>query len=402
MSLRRLVAVFALGCSTLALGADARPKVVVSDAAKQVHAGSFVFDGHNDLPWELRRLTGGNLDKVDLRKGIPEIHTDIPRLRAGQVGAQFWAAYVPTTTIKEGKSLSMTIEQIEIIHAFVKRYPETFEFAKSATDVERIRKSGKIASLIGVEGGHSIENSIDNLRRLHAFGAKYMTLTHSDTLSWADAATDAPQHQGLTEFGEEVVREMNRLGMIVDLSHVSPETMKDALRVSSAPIFFSHSSARAIANHPRNVPDEVLNLTAKNGGVVMVNFYSGFVHPQSAARRANLFEVQRELRTKYPKDADYKQARARWEAENPIERGSVHDVVDHIVHIAKVAGVEHVGLGSDYDGINSTPLQLEDVATYPIITQELLNRGFTVEQIHGVMSGNVMRVLKAIDEKASR
>ncbi len=397
MPLLRLAVVFALVTSTVALAADPRPKVVVSDAAKQVHAGSFIFDGHNDLPWELRRLTGGMLDKVDLRKGIPEIHTDIPRLRAGNVGAQFWAAYVPATTMKEGKSLAMTLEQIEIIRAFVKRYPETFEFATSAADVERIRKSGKIASLIGVEGGHSIENSIDNLRRLHSLGVRYMTLTHSDTLSWADAATDTPQHQGLNDFGEEVVREMNRLGMLVDLSHVSPETMKDALRVSRAPIIFSHSSARAIANHPRNVPDDVLKLTAKNGGVVMVNFYSGFIHPQSAARRANLFEVQRELRAKHPQDSEYKQARARWEKENPIERGSVHDVVDHIVHIARVAGIEHVGLGSDYDGINSTPEQLDDVSTYPVITQELLNRGFTAEQIHAVMSGNVMRVLRAVE-----
>lgn len=397
MPILRIAAVLAACCSSLALAADPRPKVVVTDAAKQVHASGYVFDGHNDLPWELRRLTGGKLDKVDLVKGIPEIHTDIPRLRAGNVGAQFWAAYVPATTMKEGKSLAMTIEQIEIIRAFVKQYPETFEFTTSASDVERIRKSGKIASLIGVEGGHSIENSIDNLRRLHALGARYMTLTHSDTLSWADAATDTAQHQGLTEFGEEVVREMNRLGMLVDLSHVSPETMKDALRVSTAPIIFSHSSARAIANHPRNVPDDVLKLTAKNGGVVMVNFYSGFIHPKSAERRARMFEVQRELRAKYPNETDYKQARARWDKENPIERGSVHDVVDHIVHIAKIAGFEHVGLGSDYDGINSTPEQLEDVSTYPVITQELLNRGFTAEQIHAVMSGNVMRVLKAVE-----
>jgi len=396
MTAWRLVGLLLLVVNS-AFAADARPKVIVTDAARRVHAASFVFDGHNDLPWELRRLTSGKLEKVDLLKGIPQIHTDIPRLRAGNVGAQFWAAYVPATTMKDRKALSMTLEQIEIIKAFVKRYPETFEFATTTTDIERIRKAGKIASLIGVEGGHSIEDSLDNLRRLHALGVRYMTLTHSDTLSWADAATDAAQHQGLTEFGEEVVREMNRLGMLVDLSHVSPETMKDALRVSRAPIIFSHSSARAVANHPRNVPDDVLKLTAKNGGVVMVNFYSGFIHPESAARRANLFEKQRELRLKYPQESDFKQAKARWEKENPIERGSVHDVVDHIAHIVQVAGIEHVGLGSDYDGINSTPLQLEDVSTYPVITQEMLNRGFTADQIHAVMSGNILRVIQAVE-----
>lgn len=389
--------VIATFIAMFANAAEPRPPVVVTDTARQVHAASFVFDGHNDLPWELRRLTNGKLDSVDLLKGIPTIHTDIPRLRMGNVGAQFWAAYVPATTMKEGKALSMTLEQIDIIKAFVKRYPETFEFATSASDVDRIRKSGKIASLIGVEGGHSIEDSIDNLRRLHMLGVRYMTLTHSDTLKWADAATDAPQHQGLTEFGEDVVREMNRLGMLVDLSHVSPETMRDALRISKAPIIFSHSSARAVANHPRNVPDDILKLTAQNGGVVMVNFYSGFVHPESAARRANMFEKQRELRDKYPNEADYKLARKRWETDNPIERGSVHDIVDHIVHISKVAGIKHVGLGSDFDGINSTPQQLDDVCTYPVITQELLNRGFTAEQIHLVMSGNILRVMRAAE-----
>ena len=232
-----------------AISAEPRPPVVVTKTARQIHAASFVFDGHNDLPWELRRLSNGKLESVDLLKGIPAIHTDIPRLRVGNVGAQFWAAYVPATTMKDGKALSMTLEQIDLIKAFVSRYPDTFELATSASDVDRIRKSGKIASLIGVEGGHSIEDSIDNLRRLHMLGARYMTLTHSDTLKWADAATDAPQHQGLTEFGEEVVREMNRLGMLVDLSHVSPETMRDALRISRAPIILDRKSTRLNSSH---------------------------------------------------------------------------------------------------------------------------------------------------------
>ncbi len=393
-----------MGLSTLAipLWAADRPEVVVTEKALQVHRASFVFDCHNDLPWELREKTGGKLDSVDLLKGLPKLHTDIPRLRAGNVGAQFWAAYVPASTMRDRKALAMTLEQIEIIKAIVKRYPDTFEFALTAGDVDRIRKSGKIASLIGVEGGHAIEDSIDNLRRLHQLGAKYMTLTHSDTLAWADSATDEPQHNGLTAFGEEVVREMNRLGMLVDLSHVSPDTMRDALRISSAPIVFSHSSARAVADHPRNVPDDVLKLTAKNGGVVMVNFFPMFVHAASAARRANWPTVQREFKAKFPKEADYRKVKQQWEAERPIERGSVHDVVDHIDHIVKVAGIEHVGLGSDFDGISMVPRQLEDVSTYPVITQELLNRGYSAENIHRIMSGNILRVMRAAEAAAQK
>ena len=276
----------------------------------------------------------------------------------------------------------------------VKRYPDVFEFAKTADDVVRIQKAGKIASLIGVEGGHSIENSLDKLRRLRELGVGYMTLTHSDTLAWADSATDEAKHGGLTDFGEEVVLEMNRLGMLVDLSHVSPDTMRDALRVSKAPIIFSHSSARAVADHPRNVPDDILKLTAENGGVVMVNFYSGFIHPESAKRRANMFAVSRDLRKQFPDEKDYQAARKRWAAANPIESGDVFDVADHIEHIIKVAGIDHVGLGSDFDGIDKAPQQLEDVSKYPVITQVLLDRGYSASQIHQLMSGNVLRVMR--------
>ncbi len=383
------------------VAATERPLVIVTDEARKVHAAAFVFDGHNDLPWELRKQAGGSFDKADIAKGVPKFHTDIPRLRAGNVGAQFWAAYVPAETAKQpGKSFAMTLEQIEIIRSMVKRYPDVFEFATTADDVNRIQKSGKIASLIGVEGGHSIDNSIENLRRLYEHGVRYMTLTHSDTLNWADSATDGAKHGGLTAFGEEVVREMNRLGMLVDLSHVSPETMKDALRVTRAPIIFSHSSARAIADHPRNVPDDVLRLTRENGGVVMVNFFSGFVHPESAKRRANMFQVNRDLQQQFPKEADFKKAKKKWELDNPIEPGTVQDVVDHIEHIVKVAGIEHVGLGSDFDGITTCPRQLEDVSTYPVITQELLNRGYSAEQIHRIMSGNVLRVMRDAEEVA--
>ena len=394
-----LLTIVLLSFSPPAIAAD-KPLVVVSEAARKVHAAGFVFDGHNDLPWELRESAGGSFDKADIAIGVPKFHTDIPRLRTGNVGAQFWAAYVPVETSKERRAFTMTLEQIEIIRAMVRRYPDVFEFAKTADDVVRIQKSGKIASLIGVEGGHSIEDSIDKLRRLRELGVGYMTLTHSDTLSWADSATDEAKHMGLTKFGKEIVLEMNRLGMLVDLSHVSPDTMRDALETTKAPIIFSHSSARAIADHPRNVPDDILKLTQKNGGVVMVNFYSGFIHPESAKRRANMFQVNRELHAKFPKEADYQKARKRFDSENPIEAGTVQDVVDHIDHIVGVAGIDYVGLGSDFDGITKTPRQLDDVSMYPFITQEMLNRGYKPEQIHKMMSGNILRVMRRAEEVA--
>lgn len=373
---------------------EARRPVVVTDEARQIHAASYVFDGHNDLPWTLRTEAGSSFDKADIAGPVPRFHTDLPRLRQGGVGAVYWSVYVPAETSQRGLALLQTLEQIQLVKTMVERYPRDFALALTADDVVAARQRGQIASLIGVEGGHCIENSLENLRRLHALGARYMTLTHSDTLAWADAATDAPQHHGLTAFGEEVVREMNRLGMLVDLSHVSPETMRHALRITRAPVIFSHSSARAVADHPRNVPDDVLRLTAANGGVVMVNFFSGFIHPESARRRANMFQVNRELREKYPTEEAFKAAKRRWEAEHPIEPGSVHDVVDHIEHIIRVAGIDHVGLGSDYDGITLTPRQLEDVSTFPVITQELLNRGYRADQIQQILSGNALRVLR--------
>lgn len=379
-----------------------RPPVEVTDVTRRLHAAGFVFDGHNDLPWALRTEAGSSFDKADIAGSVPKLQTDIPRLRQGNVGAQFWSVYVPAETAKTGKAFQQTLEQIAIVQTMLKRYPDVFEKAVTVDDVVRIQKAGKIASLIGVEGGHSIEDSLENLRRLHTLGAGYMTLTHSDTLTWADAATDDAKHGGLSPFGEEVVREMNRLGMLVDLSHVSAETMQDALRVTQAPIIFSHSSARAVADHPRNVPDDVLKLVKDNGGVVMVNFYSGFVHPASAKRRANMFDVSRELRAKFPNEVDYKAARKKWETANPIERGTVQDVVDHIDHIVKIAGINHVGLGSDFDGITKSPRQLDDVASYPVITQELINRGYSADQVHRILSGNILRVMRGAEERAKR
>ncbi|MGI8979802.1 MAG: dipeptidase [Pirellulaceae bacterium] len=377
-----------------------RPKVVLTEEGRKVHASTFVFDGHNDLPWELRVKADSSFDKRDIAKNQPAMHTDIPRLKAGGVGAQYWSVYVPSETAKSGTALQQTLEQIELVQTMIKRYPETFEQARTVADIERIRKAGKIASLIGVEGGHSIENSIENLRRLHKLGAGYMTLTHSDTLSWADSATDTGKNQGLSPFGEEIVREMNKLGMLIDLSHVSDETMKDALRISKSPIIYSHSSARAIAKHPRNVPDDILKLVAENGGVVMVNFFPGFIVPESALLMAKMFDVSRELKKKFPDPKDYDRERRKYELAHPYPAGDIHDVVDHIDHIAKVAGIDHVGIGSDYDGITKVPAQLEDVSTYPFITQELLNRGYKPEGVRKIMSGNILRVMKKAEEVA--
>jgi membrane dipeptidase len=328
------------------------------------------------------------------------LHTDIPRLRKGGVGAQFWSAYVSTETTKKGTAVRETLEQIDLIHRIVRAYPDTFAMAYTADDVVRVHKRGKIASLIGVEGGHSIDNSQGVLRSLYALGARYMTLTHSENTDWADSATDTPRHHGLTPFGEQVVLEMNRLGMLVDISHVSAETMRHALRVSRAPVIASHSSAFAVAAHPRNVPDDVLRLVAKNDGVVMVNFFSGFVVPEGARAMKEMFAVGRELRKKYRDPRELREAWRQWRKQHPFPRGTVHHVVDHIEHIIKVAGVDHVGLGSDFDGSSPLPHQLDDVSCYPYITQELLNRGYSAEAVRKVLGGNVLRVLRRAEEVA--
>lgn len=380
-----------------------RGAVTVTPQAMEIHRRGFVFDGHNDLPWEIRTNGARSFEKLDIARPQPKLHTDIARLKQGGVGAQFWSVYVPSDTAYDGSAHQKTLEQIEIVHAMIARYPDTFVAARTSSDVQTARAAGKIASLIGVEGGHAIENSLEKLRRLHKLGAGYMTLTHSDSLAWADSCSDQAKAHGLNEFGKEVVREMNRLGMLVDISHVSPETMQAALDVSEAPVIFSHSSARAVADHPRNVPDEILRQLPENGGVVMVNFYSGFIVPASAATSQRLQPLYRELKEKYAHDQDqYKIAVGRLEAQNPLEVGSVHDVADHIDHIVKLAGIDHVGIGSDYDGITKVPKQLEDVSKYPVLTQVLLDRGYSEADIHKIMSGNILRVLQAAEATALR
>ncbi len=376
--------------------------VELTERGRAVHRRGYVFDGHNDLPWTMRSQASSSFAKKDISQPQADMHTDIPRLKEGNLGAQFWSVFVPADSLRTGNSLVLTIEQIELVKAMVEKYPDTFALALTSADVEQARREGKVASLLGMEGGHSIENSLGNLRRLYDLGARYMTLTHSLTLDWADSATDEHKHGGLNPFGEDVVREMNRMGMLVDLSHVSIETMKDALRISQAPVIFSHSSARAIADHVRNVPDDVLRLTAQNGGVVMVNFFSGFVQPEAARRMKTMFHDMRKLKEEYPDKDEYKRQLARWQKSHPMERGSVHDLVDHIDHIVRIAGIDHVGLGSDYDGVSLLPRQLEDVSKYPYITQELLNRGYTEEEIHKVLYGNILRVLRKAEAVSRR
>jgi len=380
-----------------------RGEVKLTEEGRRIHQEAIVVDGHNDLPYRYREKKDRGLDRFDIAKGVPDFHTDIPRLKAGNLGVQFWSAYVDADRARDLTAVRATLEQIDIIQRIVRKYPETFEQAFTYDDVLRIRKSGKIASLIGVEGGHSIDNSLGVLRVYHSLGVRYMTLTHSETLDWADASTDKPKSNGLSPFGELVVLEMNRLGMMVDISHVSADTMKHVLRVTRAPVIASHSSAYAIAEHPRNVPDDVLKAVAQNRGVVMVNFFSGFVVPEGARALKGMFEQLRVLREKFKGDQEgMRIAYDTWRKENPIPRGSVHTVIDHIEHIIKVAGIDHVGLGSDYDGIGTTPKQLEDVSCYPYITQELLNRGYKKEDIHKVLGGNALRVMKECEEVATK
>jgi len=374
----------------------------VSPRAARIHNSTFVFDGHNDLPYTLKKVASSSFAKMDIAKSQPTIHTDIPRLMQGNVGAQYWSVYVPAATAYRSAALLETLEQIQIVHAMIKKYPKTFAAVSNYQDIIRARRQGKIASLIGVEGGHSIEDSIANLNRLFDLGARYMTLTHSDTLTWADSATDDPKHQGLNAFGEEIVRQMNSLGMIVDLSHVSESTMHDALDTTKAPIMFSHSSARSVADHVRNVPDTVLQRMPSNGGIVMVNFFSGFIDPEAAKIMSTMFDVSRDLRKQFSDDAEFDAAVKRWRTANPYPRGTIYDVVDHIDHIVKIAGIDHVGIGSDFDGVSKLPLGLEDVSTYPRITQLLLDREYSKRDIDKIMSGNMMRVIRQVERVAAQ
>jgi membrane dipeptidase len=368
--------------------------------ARALHLSVPMFDGHNDYPWEVRERAGMDPAKLDIRNVRTDTMTDIPRLRQGGVGAQFWSVYVPASMAGQ-RAVTATLEEIDIVHRMIARYPDDFELALTADDVQRIFLQGRIASLIGMEGGHSIDSSLGALRMFARLGARYMTLTHSKNVPWADSATDKPEHGGLTPFGEDVVREMNRLGMLVDLSHVSEETMEDALRVTRAPVIFSHSSARALCDHPRNVPDAILKQLPKNGGVVMVSFVPQFTTPEAAAWDAAQEAESERIQALTPADeAAVKAGIAAWTVKHPRPKVTVARVADHVDHIRKVAGIDHVAYGSDFDGITAAPSGLEDVSKFPALTAELLRRGYTELEVKKVLGLNLLRVMRTAEAAA--
>jgi len=404
------------------------PDQILLKRAKALLKEVPLIEGHNDLSESIMETTIGDLDKIDLAQRQPQLSADIPRLREGLVGAQFWAVWVPSEYRHQGKALHECLESIDLIHRVVCRYPD-LEFAYTADDIERIFREGQIASVLAVEGGYMIENSLPVLRLFYKLGVRYMTLTHMRTISWVDSATDFPRHGGLTEFGEEVVREMNKLGMFIDLTHVSPEAAKDAMRVSRAPVIFSHSNALAINPHPRNVPDDVLRLLAENGGVIMVNFISSYVPPTAAEwhqiaqrfpSKANLLAMRAEdaepvwsfryemlvekLRAELDNKEEITRRLQKWMAENPRPRGTLSDVADHIDHIRKVAGIDHIGIGSDFydSGETSMAYGLQDVTRYPYLFAELLRRGYSDEDIKKIAGLNFLRAMRQMEQVAEK
>ena len=377
-----------------------------------------LIDGHNDLPWALRVRADSELSQmyglaadgqdpnpddpadVDLAAPVKGLHTDLPRLEAGGVGAQFWSVYVPGRLAGDA-AVTTVLEQIDLTRRVVANYPDALELALTADDVQRIFDSGRVASLLGAEGGHSIGGSLGALRMLYELGVRYMTLTHNQNVGWADSATDEPDAGGLTDFGRDVVREMQRIGMLVDLSHVAPSTMHDALDVAAAPVIFSHSCARALCDSPRNVPDEVLSRLAANGGVCMVTFVPGFVSQECADWSAGLrAEVAR--RGLDPRDfnAVYS-VKPEWERTHPVPKSTLAQVADHVEHVREVAGVAHVGLGGDFDGTTNVTVGLEDVSAYPALFAELLARGWTEPDCAALAGGNLLRVLRSAEAHAA-
>ncbi|HSL82330.1 MAG TPA: dipeptidase [Thermoanaerobaculia bacterium] len=382
------------------------PSQELVERARAILSEVPLIDGHNDAPWQYRERAGNRVSEIDLAADTsllePPMHTDIPRLRTGGVGAQFWSVYVPVSMAGPGAPAAV-LEQIDVVYRMARRYPETFEMAYTADDVRRIFAEGRIASLIGVEGGHGIHDSLAVLRQLYRAGARYMTLTHSANTRWADACTDAPEHGGLTPFGVEVVKEMNRLGMLVDLSHVSAEAMHDALDASEAPVVFSHSSARAVTGHPRNVPDDVLRRLPETGGVVMVTFVQPFVSDESWRHWAERAAERARLEALHPGDPEaVEEALERWNEEHPAPRATYLDVADHVDHVREVAGIDHVGIGSDFDGIGQGPLGLEGVGDFPVLFAELLRRGWSEEDLKKLAGENALRVLDRAEEVAAR
>ena len=371
--------------------------------ARRVLRTTPLIDGHNDLPWRIREdsIVHGDVEAYDLRKPTPGM-TDIARLRKGMVGAQFWSIYIPGE-IKDSGYARVQLEQFDIARRTIAKYPEALQFVTTAAGVRRAFAAHRIGSLLGLEGGHAIENSLGVLRMYYEMGARYMTLTHNVTLDWADAALDQPKHGGLTPFGKEVVREMNRLGMMVDLAHVSPGVMSDALTVTEAPVIFSHSGARALVDHRRNVPDSILARLPKNGGVVMVPFVTSFVSPAVHAWEDSLAEVTRMAQQRLGGDsAAVRREVDAWSAKLPRPRVTIGEVADQIDHVRRVAGVDHVGIGSDFDGIPDTVEGLEDVSTFPALFAELARRGWTEAELRKLAGENVLRVLAQVERVSAR
>lgn len=390
--------VLLVATAALLSGAPVRAQDVHMERARRVLSQTPLIDGHNDLPWAIRTKAAGSLELADPSGPLPRFHTDIPRLLAGGVGAQFWSVYVPADIAAPHRE---TLAQIALVERMA-AHDDRLGMARTAAEVQRVRREGRIASLLGAEGGHSIEGSLDKLNVLAERGVRYMTLTHSDTLDWADSATDELRHGGLTEFGRLVVREMNRVGMLVDVSHVSAGTMRDALVVSKAPIIASHSNAAALAPHARNIPDDVLAEIGARGGVVMAVFFPGFVMRATAATMTEMFAEARQVRSRLAGDEPaIAEEIERIESGLDVDHGTTADVVDHIEHIAEVAGVDAVGLGSDFDGMSMTPRGLEDVSCYPSITEELLRRGWSEPDIRKVLGENSLRVLEAAEAASS-
>ena len=384
--------------------APAADDAALHERAMRILAEVPLIDGHNDTPGKYLRHVDNHVDQLDLYDTTElGMHTDIPRLRAGGVGGQFWSVYIPIRVPGgEPGDVRKVIRQIDVTKRMVARYPDVFELAYTADDVVRIHKAGRIASMMGMEGGHSIENSLAALRALYDLGARYMTLTHSNGLDWADSGTDEHRHGGLTKFGEAVVREMNRLGMLVDISHVSPETMHDALEVTRSPVIFSHSSAKGVCGHDRNAPDDVLERLRDNGGVIMITFVPSFISEEVRLYGEMVDEARKSLSEQHSDDPDALDAALdAWREANPAPKATLAQVADHIDHVRKVAGIDHIGLGGDYDGIGSTPVGLEDVSKYPDLLVELMRRGYGDEDLKKVAGLNVLRVMRAVEKVAA-
>ena len=394
------VASVLLAWASLASAQTADPALVTR--ARALLAAAPLIDTHNDLPTNLLDKYKGDLTKVDLASVQAALSADVPRLVEGGVGAQYWSVFVESSTMATHTSLHEALREFDVTLRFIRSQPR-LELARTADDIERIHKAGRIASLIGVEGGHMIEQSPAALRIFYELGGRYMTLTHWDNVEWADSATDRPEHDGLTKRGEKLVREMNRLGMFVDISHVSPDTMRDVLRVSRAPVIFSHSSSLGVAGHPRNVPDDVLRALAANGGVVHVNFIGAFIAPDHAAWDARRKAAKKELQAKADDDAALEKAVKQWEKANPEPLGSVSLVADHIDRAVKMAGIDHVGIGADFydEGTGSMVPGLENVTRYPYLFAELLRRGYSDEDVMKIAGRNHLRAMRQMERVAA-